>query len=34
MKDTETKAETQAEGEKQTPCEEPSVGLHPMAPGS
>ena len=32
MRDTETQAETQAEGE--APCREPNVGLNPGTPGS
>ena len=33
MRDTERKAETQAEG-KQAPCREPDLGLDPRSPGS
>ena len=34
MRDTEREAETQVEGEKQTPCREPDVGLDPWSLGS
>ena len=36
MTDTyrEREAETQAEGEKQAPCQEPDMGLDPGSPGS
>ena len=34
MRDTEREWQRHRQGEKEAPCREPDVGLHPRSPGS